>query len=84
MDQKMDLAYSIYSLAFGFPPDLERKTNKKLKSSNFFGFTLASWCSKQYVPKGNVLSQSNQNLLKVYFEAKAIEPLKTQDRRALK
>ena len=79
---KMDLAYSVYSLAFGFPPDLEWKTNKK--ELKLFGFTLASWSGKQYVPKTKVLSQSNQNLLKVYFETKAIEPFKRQDLKALR
>ena len=71
---KIDLAYLVYNLAFKLLPDLVRQTNKK--NLKVFGFTLASWCDKQYVPKAKVLSQSDQNLLKVYCETKAIERLK--------
>ena len=71
---KFDLIYSVYSLDFGFAPHhVERPLKKEFK---LLGFTLASWCSTEYVPKAKVLSQSNQDLLKVYFQTKAIEPYK--------
>ena len=79
---KMDLLYSVYSLAFSIPPELVDNPNKK--ELKLFGFTLASWCSKKYVPKAKVLSTSDQNLLQVYFGAKAIEPFKRTSHRALR
>ena len=62
-NEKMDLAYSVYSLAFRFPCDHLDKDPDKKKEFTLFGFTLASWCTG-YIPKAKELSQSNQRYLK--------------------